>query len=141
MSQNQTGEVCWIFVVAKKVNIRGKSLRIDRLDFARKIFPISFAICIIPFLVYFDPHISYFDLQSFVPLEQSLIGRCGLPWAKTAAESKWPLRTTRALLFSTRGPQRPIGLCSRWTKLKKHNSYFFSNTTVFSFPYVYWKVV
>ena len=28
---------------------------------------------------------------SFVHLEQSPIGRCGLPWAKTAAATKWPL--------------------------------------------------
>ena len=36
---------------------------------------------------------------SFVHLWRRPIGRCGLPWAKTAAASKWPLRTTWALLF------------------------------------------
>ena len=36
---------------------------------------------------------------SFVNLDQSPIGVCGLPWAKTAAASKWPLRATCALLF------------------------------------------
>ena len=37
--------------------------------------------------------------RSFVHLDQRPIGRCKLPWAKTVAASKWPLRTTWALLF------------------------------------------
>ena len=45
----------------------------------------------------------YYRVLSFVHLDQRPIGRCGLPWAKTAAASKWPLRATWALLFGARG--------------------------------------
>ena len=38
-------------------------------------------------------------IYSFVHLWRRPVGRCGLPWAKTAAASKWPLRPTWALLF------------------------------------------
>ena len=51
------------------------------------------------------------EFYSFVHLEQSPIGSCWLPLAKTAAASKWPLRATRVrCCFGARGPQLPIGL-------------------------------
>ena len=55
---------------------------------------------------------------SFVHLEQSPIGRCGLPWAKTAPASKWPLRTTWALLFWHTWPA-----AANWTLLLMNEAF------------------
>ena len=55
---------------------------------------------------------------SFVHLDQSPIGSCGLPWAKTTAAPNGLCVPRVRCCFGARGPQRPIGRWSKWTKLK-----------------------